>query len=248
MRTDKANGRGGRASVSTQPFQIRGRFITAIALRLDNEDLDAAFFEALDEQLRQAPQLLLDAPLILDLGMVPGLVDVDLLRELVVQLRGRDLQVFGVQNASDTQCDVAAELGLIPVTIGREIPVEKAAASGRRKIDKLLPPDNKLITEPVRSGQVIFAERGDLTVIGSVSSGAELIASGNIHVYGTLRGRAIAGAHGDESARIFCLRQEAELLAIAGIYRTSESIGDTLRGQSLQVFLKDNGLHLEALA
>ncbi len=247
MRTNKANGRGGRASVAVQPFQIRGRFITAIALRVDSEAIDAAFYDALDEQLRRAPQLLLDAPLILDLGMVPGLTDIDGLRALVEQLRRRDLQVFGVQNASDPQCAAAEGLGLIPITIGREIPVEKAG-TGRRKIDKLLPPDNKLITEPVRSGQVIFAERGDLTVIGSVSSGAELIASGNIHVYGTLRGRAIAGAHGDESARIFCRRQEAELLAIAGVYRTSESIGDTLRGQSLQVFLKDNGLHLEALA
>ncbi|GHG94137.1 septum site-determining protein MinC [Pseudodonghicola xiamenensis] len=247
MRTNNANGRGGRASVSAQPFQIRGRFITAIAIRLGNEDFDAAFYEALDEQLRQAPQLLLDAPLILDLGMVPGLTETAALRGLVDQLRGRDLQVFGVQNVSDPQAEVAAELGLIPVTIGRDIPAEKAGNGGRRKIDKLLPPDNKLITTPVRSGQVIFAERGDLTVVGSVSSGAELIASGNIHVYGTLRGRAIAGAHGNESARIFCLRQEAELLAIAGVYRTSESIGDTLRGQSLQVFLKDEGLHLEAL-
>ena len=84
-------------------------------------------------------------------------------------------------------------------------------------------------------------------MIGSVSSGAELVASGNIHVYGTLRGRAIAGMHGDESTRIFCLKQQAELLAIAGLYRTSENIGDDMRHQPLQVVLKDDRLILEPL-
>ncbi|MDK3016574.1 septum site-determining protein MinC [Pseudodonghicola flavimaris] len=248
MRTETANGRSGRATVTAQPFQIRGRFITAIALRLESAKLDAAFYEALDEHLHRAPQLLLNAPLLLDLGLVPGLTDKEVLRALVAELRKRNLQVFGVQNvSSDPQREATEALGLIPVAIGRETSVEKAGKSGRSKIDRLLPPDNKLITKPVRSGQVIFAERGDLTVIGSVSSGAELVASGNIHVYGTLRGRAFAGVHGNESARIFCLRQEAELLAIAGIYRTSESIGDTLRNHSLQVFLKDEGLYLEAL-
>ncbi|WP_417724858.1 septum site-determining protein MinC [Salipiger sp.] len=246
MPTDTADGRGGGAPVTVQPFRIRGRFITAIALQPEGDRLDAAFYDALDEQLQRAPQLLVDAPLILDLGLVPRLVDAEALGALVDELRARNLQVFGVQNVSGLQRSACAGLGLIPVTIGRDTSVENAGKS-RRKVDRLLPPDNRLITETVRSGQVIVAERGDLTVVGSVSSGAELVASGSIHVYGTLRGRAIAGVHGDETARIFCQRQEAELLAIAGIYRTSESIGDDLRRQSLQVFLKDDGLHLEAL-
>ncbi|MCA1334419.1 septum site-determining protein MinC [Pseudooceanicola marinus] len=247
MPTHQTNGRSGRASVAARPFQLRGRFITAVGLRLEAESLDEAFYAVLDEQLRSAPQLLLDAPMLLDLAKVPGLTDTHQVRALVEALRARNLQVFGVENATDPQRRMAEELGLIPVLIGRDAPVEKVGADRRRKADKLLPPDNVVMTRPIRSGQVIVAERGDLTVIGSVSSGAELIASGNIHVYGTLRGRAFAGAYGDETARIFCQRQEAELLAIAGIYRTSESLGDDMRDQCLQVFLKDDGLKLEAV-
>lgn len=257
MPTHQTDGRSGRASVAARPFQVRGRFITAIALRLETESLDEGFYALLDEQLRSAPQLLLDAPMLLDLGKVPGLTDAAMLRPLLADLRARNLHVFGVENASDPQRRLAKELGLIPVLIGRDAPVaktpeeksagERPSEDRRRRIDKLLPPDNLLVTEPVRSGQVVVAERGDLTVIGSVSSGAELVASGNIHVYGTLRGRAFAGVYGDETARIFCQRQEAELLAIAGIYRTSESIGDDLRDRCLQVFLKEDGLKLEAV-
>lgn len=243
----QTDGRSGRASVAARPFQVRGRFITAIALRLETESLDEGFYALLDEQLRSAPQLLLDAPLLLDLGKVPDLTDASQLRGLLEELRARKLHVFGVENASDAQRPLAKELGLIPVLVGRDAPVEKTGGDRRRKIEKLLPPENILLTEPVRSGQVVVAERGDLTVIGSVSSGAELVASGNIHVYGTLRGRAFAGVYGDETARIFCQRQAAELLAIAGIYRTSESIGDDMRDQCLQVFLKDDGLKLEAV-
>lgn len=80
-----------------------------------------------------------------------------------------------------------------------------------------------------------------------VSSGAELIARGNIHVYGTLRGRALAGVHGDESARIFCQRLEAELVAIAGLYKTSEDIDEAVARRSVQVILRDDALSIEPL-
>jgi septum site-determining protein MinC len=104
-----------------------------------------------------------------------------------------------------------------------------------------------VVTEPVRSGQRIFADRGDLVVIASVSSGAELIAQGNIHVYGPLRGRALAGVNGDRSARIFCQSLEAELIAIAGLYRTSDDLGPSTRNQRVQAFLKDDTLCVEPL-
>lgn len=246
MRKPRSIARRDAAAVTAQLFQVRGRFITAIALRLETGDFDAAFYEALDTHLARAPQFLRDAPLILDLGTVQDLTDADRLGALVEELRARELRVFGVQDPAPAQVPLAESLGLIEVALGRDTAAENIG-SGTRRADRLLPPDNRVITRPVRSGQVIVAERGDLTVIGSVSSGAELVASGNIHVYGTLRGRAIAGIHGDENARIFCLRQQAELLAIAGLYRTSESIGDELQHQPLQVVLKDDALKLEPL-
>lgn len=97
--------------------------------------------------------------------------------------------------------------------------------------------ENQLINHSVRSGQCIYS-RGDLTVVGAVGAGAEVIANGNIHIYGALRGRAIAGAQGDESARIFCHKLEAELVSIAGNYKPNEEFEDKYRHKNVQISLE----------
>ena len=107
-------------------------------------------------------------------------------------------------------------------------------------------PSNRLITSPVRSGQTVIAETGDLTIVGPVGSGAELIAAGSIHVYGQLRGRASAGVFGDETARIFCQSLDAELLSIAGLYKPSEAIDPLARKRNVQVYLQGDHLCVEA--
>lgn len=106
--------------------------------------------------------------------------------------------------------------------------------------------DNQVITHPIRSGQRVYA-RGDLTIIGSVSPGAEVIADGNIHVYGALRGRAMAGAKGNESARIFCQKLDAELIAIAGNYKPNEEIDAAFRQKSVQISLAGEKIRFLAL-
>jgi septum site-determining protein MinC len=106
---------------------------------------------------------------------------------------------------------------------------------------------SKIITKPVRSGQQVYAEGGDLIVLASVSPGAELLADGHIHVYGTLRGRALAGIQGNRDARIFCHTLEADLLAIAGCYMTSETIERYKDGGGQQVYLDDDRLVISAL-
>ena len=108
-------------------------------------------------------------------------------------------------------------------------------------------PASLLIESPIRSGQSVIFPYGDVTVLGSVASGAEIVAGGSIHVYGTLRGRAMAGSMGNARARIFCSRNEAELLAIDGYYQTAESMDASLRGRPVQVWLEGAGLNIEAL-
>ncbi len=98
--------------------------------------------------------------------------------------------------------------------------------------------ENQVINHSVRSGQRVYS-RGDLVIVGSVSAGAEVIAEGNIHIYGSLRGRAIAGARGDENARIFCQRLEAELISIAGNYKPNEDISEEFCNKSVQISLED---------
>ena len=102
-------------------------------------------------------------------------------------------------------------------------------------------------TTPVRSGQQVYADNRDLTVLGMVGAGAEVIADGSIHVYGALRGRALAGAQGNEKARIFCREFLAELVAIAGHYKVLEEIPQDLRGKPAQVWLDGDELKIAAL-
>ena len=108
-------------------------------------------------------------------------------------------------------------------------------------------PASLLIEDPVRSGQSVVFMEGDITVLGSVGSGAEIIAGGSIHVYGALRGRALAGATGNVRARIFCHSVEAELLAIDSYYRTADDIEDSLRRCSVQAWLEGGTLKISAM-
>ncbi|MBZ9742051.1 MULTISPECIES: septum site-determining protein MinC [unclassified Mesorhizobium] len=99
-----------------------------------------------------------------------------------------------------------------------------------------------MVKSPIRSGQSIFHPHGDVIVLGSVASGSEIIAAGSIHVYGTLRGRAIAGSQGNRSARIFCRRNEAELISVDGWYTTAEEMEGVSRGKAVQAFLEGDML------
>ncbi len=105
----------------------------------------------------------------------------------------------------------------------------------------------KIQSAPVRSGQQVYADNRDLTVLSPVGAGAEVIADGSVHIYGPLRGRALAGAQGNEQARIFCREFHAELVAIAGHYRVLEDIPSDLRGKAVQVWLEDQQLKIAAL-
>ncbi|WP_095091257.1 septum site-determining protein MinC [Mesorhizobium sophorae] len=105
-----------------------------------------------------------------------------------------------------------------------------------------------MIKSPIRSGQAIVHPHGDVIVLGSVASGSEIIAAGSIHVYGTLRGRASAGALGNKGARIFCRRNEAELLAVDGWYVTAEEMEGVSRGKPIQAFLDGDGLRVAPLS
>ncbi|MFT3974844.1 MAG: septum site-determining protein MinC [Amaricoccus sp.] len=252
---------GAQVSVAATPLQVRGRSFTAVVLRLAGAP-DAGFFTALDTLMRQAPHFFVNAPLVLDVEHATDLAEKAEFVKLVHQLRARKLFAVGIQGATPDQGVAAFGAGLITLQGGREASLERGAArsapaevkaeTATRAEAKAAPPapepgPSLLITEPVRSGQRIFADRGDLIVMAPVSSGAELIAHGNVHVYGPLRGRALAGVNGDRSARIFCQSLEAELIAIAGLYRTSDDLGPAVRRGRVQAFLKDDTLCVEPL-
>lgn len=239
---------GGVVAVSTavRPLQVRGRFLTAVVLPVAGAP-DEAYYAALDALLQQSPDFFADSPLILDMAGAERLGRQADFAGLLQQLRLRGLTPIAIQNATDWQKAQASEAGIKALPSGRETPLE-------RKPRLIAPPPKVpepepavLVTDPVRSGQRIVADRGDLVVVASVSSGAELIAHGNIHVYGSLRGRALAGVHGDRDARIFCGSLEAELIAIAGLYKTSDGLEPAIRKQRVQIFLEQESLRIRAL-
>lgn len=258
--TSKSN--GAAAAVSALPLQVRGRSFTAVVLRLTGA-ADQAFYQALNSLMRQAPHFFVNAPLVLDLEQAGTLQLKGDFVKVVREMRARRLSVIGIQNGTPDQGTAAFGAGLITLQGGREAAVERAvrpaavAAGTGPALPEPAPAAAELpatdaapslvITEPVRSGQRIFADRGDLVVVSSVSSGAELIAHGNIHIYGPLRGRALAGVNGDRNARIFCQSLEAELIAIAGLYRTSDDLGATVRQHRVQAFLDGETLCIEPL-
>jgi septum site-determining protein MinC len=123
-----------------------------------------------------------------------------------------------------------------------------AAGSNLPKVQEVRAVTQSLvINEPVRSGQSVMFPEGDVTIVGSVSSGAEVIAGGSVHIYGALRGRVMAGSLGNASARIFCRKLEAELVAIDGIYKMAEDMDPELRGQAVQLWLENDVIMAETL-
>jgi septum site-determining protein MinC len=233
------------------PLEVRGRFLTAVVLPLASV-ADDRFYAGLDALLEMSPHFFADAPLILDVERADGLRTQDDFQALLANLRARRLTPIGIQNATAGQSAEAAGAGLTTLPAGKTTPLERKprpvpAAAKKAEPPAATKPENRLIREPVRSGQRIVAERGDLVVVASVSSGAELIANGNVHVYGRMRGRALAGVNGDRNARIFCQSLEAELIAIAGLYKTSEDLGPDVVGKRVQAFLDDDALCIEVL-
>lgn len=232
---------------AVKPLQVRGRFLTAVVLPVTGSP-DAAFYAALDALLQQSPGFFAEAPVILDVARARGLDAKEDFTRLLDNLRHRKISPIAVQKATSKQKSAAAEAGLTTLQVGQESPLERKSRPVTAAPQPPEPgPGTLLITTPVRSGQRIVAERGDLVVVAPVSSGAELIAHGSVHVYGSLRGRALAGVHGDREARIFCQSLEAELIAIAGLYMTSENLGPAVTKQRVQAFLEDDALRVEPL-
>jgi septum site-determining protein MinC len=154
----------------------------------------------------------------------------------------------GVRGGTDEQHAAAEAMELAILAEGRPRPRSDTPRQARPAASR--PPaasGTRLVTRPIRSGQRVYAAGGDLVVLAQVSSGAEVMADGHIHVYAPLRGRALAGVKGNQEARIFCRNLQAELVSVAGHYRISENIGPDLKGQPVQIHLQEQRLHIELM-
>lgn len=221
------------------------------------------------ERVARAPKLFGRAAVILDFGGLSQLPDLATAQSLVNGLRDAGvLPVALAYGTSETET-LSQQLGLPvlakfraqyepleaePAAAPAPAPKQSkraaaavAAPAAPAAADGAAPQPGKMQLSTVRSGQQLYAENCDLTVLSTVGAGAEVIADGSIHIYGTLRGRALAGAQGNTSARIFCRDFHAELVAIAGRYKVLDDIPDNLRGKAVQVWLEQDQIMIAAL-
>ncbi|MNH93623.1 Septum site-determining protein MinC [compost metagenome] len=238
-------------------IRIKGRSFLAVVLSPDLP-LDQ-WLERLDDLAARSAGFFLDRPVVLDVSELS--IRKAELKQLIDDLAARKVRIMGIEGARpsqltpemppamkggkpasdvevtaqepETEADVAATVS--PAPQRQEAPQVRAI------------PQSLTIDEPVRSGQSIIFPEGDITIVGSVASGAEVIAGGSIHIYGTLRGRAMAGSIGNSNARIFCRRLEAELIAIDGIYKMAEDMDSSLRGHAVQLSLEGETIMADVL-
>jgi septum site-determining protein MinC len=229
---------------------VHGGMFTVMVVRIDDPN-DPNFESRLAEQVARSPAFFANAPVVLDIKQCAGLATADGFLKLRNMLKRQHLVAVGVQNANATQVRAAmnADLAAFPATNARrgEQQAPESPPPPPRPVAVTAPSAvvrPKIVTMPVRSGTQIYARGGDLIVLNAVSAGAEVIADGHVHIYGPLRGRAIAGASGDTDARIFAGKLEAELLCVAGHYLVSEAIAPEFRGQPVQIALVDDRLEL----
>ncbi len=231
-------------------FRLKGSVLTVVVLELQDYS-PAEFAEQLQDKIARAPQLLQQSPLVINVDRYTGEGGIDF-AALAAQCRELGVQPLGVRSNEQFDAAVrAAGLAVLPAQSARESaprPPKAAAARATAVAAEQTPrPATRLITAPVRSGQQVYARDSDLVILSQVSEGAEVLADGNIHIYGGLRGRALAGVRGDESARIFCHNLHAELLSVAGRFLLSEDLPQALWKQSVQVFLREDKLELAPL-
>ena len=222
-------------------MRFRGRSYMAFALAPEAPIAD--WLAELDTWIRSSSGFFVGRPVVLDLSGVK--LSGGAVAHLVKELESREVRIMGLEGLE------ATEPGLPPILKGGRAlsAIDNADPASRPKpaAPSAPEPSSLMIGTSVRSGQSIVFPAGDVTVLGSIASGAEVVAGGSIHVYGALRGRAMAGSNGNRQARIFCSKAEAELMAIDGYYRTAEHIDDELRNRPVQAWLDGEALIVAAL-
>ena len=234
--------------VNSPAFEFKSGMVTIPVLNLFSTDINAITLQ-LREKIKQAPEFFKNSPILIDLQ---AMHEEELnLALLVDAIRNAGILPIGIRGGTQDQKQTAKDL-LLPIMSVQSRAASSVNLQTNTKETKLAtPPPSKenepsiiestIIDQPIRSGQRIYV-KGDLTITSQVSPGAEIMAEGNIHVYGTLRGRVLAGVQGNEDARIFCSDLQAELVSIAGNYRISEDIEESARNTPVQIYLNKQAL------
>ncbi|ELY4720626.1 septum site-determining protein MinC [Cronobacter sp. 153480017-3] len=229
--------------MSNTPIELKGSSFTLSVVHLHDAHPEV-IRKALEEKIAQAPAFLKNAPVVVNVAGLDGSINWQQLHQTFID---SGLHLVGISGCQDDALKAEiSRAGLALLTEGKS-----SAPRAAKPAETSAPPAaalrTRLIDLPVRSGQRIYAPGADLVVTSHVSAGAELIADGNIHVYGTMRGRALAGAGGDKEAQIFSTNLAAELVSIAGVYWLSDQIPAEFYNKAARLRLADGALTVQPL-
>jgi septum site-determining protein MinC len=240
-------------STDTATLKFKSATLTVPVLLLTNNDL-VSIEQQLQQKIAQAPEFFKKSPLLIDFQQLTARNSVLTVKEIIDLVRSQGFMPIGIQGGTEQQNTEALEMNLpIHALFGQKNDITE------KKIEKTVPIhgvdntasinqniENKLISHPIRSGQRVYA-KGDLIVTATVSAGAEIMAEGNIHVYGSLRGKALAGVQGNTESRIFCFDLQAELISIAGVYQLRDDLSVHAPHKPLQISLENQKLIIKDL-
>ncbi len=256
-----------------QPFAIRGTNFNMVVLQL-RDGAPEIVVPALERLIQQSPAFLRDSPIVLGLDDLPANGSQPDFAGLAQGLRSLRLVPVGTTGGTGSLRQAAAAAGLSQLNKGQQLfkpktaqvseeiepavpeltvaePIaavaEPESGQGKAESAAVEPQPALLVTTPVRAGNRIYAQGRDIICTATVNAGAEIIADGHVHVYGALRGRAIAGASGFDEARIFALNFDPELISIAGLYRVRDDVDPALIGQRLQISLNGEEMRFTPL-
>lgn len=232
--------------MTVSAVEFKGTSFTISVIHLVDSNLEN-LAPALKSKITQAPSFFQSAPVVVNVSQIQTDIDYNLLRDIVESTGLRLVGITGHKGKTQREQIHAANLAVM--TTGQSTPRPTKAEQPKQaetptQPAQQLPP--KVVRGQIRSGQQVYAKDSDLVVIGSVGNGAEVIADGNIHIYGTLRGRAIAGASGQAGCGIFCQNLQAELVSIAGHYQLSDSLRKEWQ-QACSIELKEQHLKFAPL-
>lgn len=236
--------------MSQTPIEFKGSSFTLSVVHLHHHD-PAVIRKALQDKIDQAPDFLKNAPVVLNVATLSADVNWKQLQQAIL---ATGLRIVGVSGCKDEALKrMIVRAGLPVLAEGKEArpraeaPQPAPTPEPQPVVTETAAAKTRIVNTPVRSGQQIYARDADLIITSSVSAGAELVADGNIHIYGMMRGRALAGASGDRNCQIFCTNLAAELVSIAGEYWIMDQIPQKFFGKAARLCLQDGALTIQTL-
>ncbi len=236
-------------------MELKSSSVTVPLLILYSSNIDS-IVSSLKVKIKQAPGFFDGSPLIVDLNNLSSTETKLNLNKLVTDLRSLGLQPLAMKTSSKDYTEQLKTMGFAILRGDQAVPLQPQSTpmqTTKHEAEKrpstqpegLAPAETLLMNQPIRSGQQVYAKGGDLIIMSQVSPGAEIMADGNIHIYGTLHGRALAGVSGNDKSRIFCSDLQAEIISIAGNYRVKENLDESHQGKPVQIFLQDQSLVIQ---